>query len=163
MSADGSSPVVGPLTRELTSVVNSFNRLGNTTPYDIGDAIADNATAGSVTLLQWTPYWGCGTIRRVKVRKSNQAVATPTIRVWLFKASLVPGAADNAAFVKPLANCIGFVDVDVTAAGSDDAAGWTNCDIPFEAATIYGLLETRSVFTPASEETFRVDLTGYPG
>lgn len=151
------------VTTKMTAVAGAFNRPGDTTGYAANDAVADNTTAGSVTLLQWTPAQGRGVIRRVRIRKSDQTVATPTLRLWLFDASLTVGAGDNAAFAAPLQDCIGFVDVLVTTAGSDDAVGWANCDIPYHAAAVYGLLQTLSGFTPANAETFTITLWELPG
>jgi len=142
---------------------SSFNRPVNTTAYSVGDNVSNNATAGSVTPLSWTISASAASIRRIRVRKSDQTVATPTIRVWLFESSPTVGSGDNAAFAQPLAACIGYVDVDVIFAGSDDAVGWTDCDIPVVAATMYGLLTTQSVFTPAGAETFTVTIWALNG
>lgn len=136
----------------------NFNRPANTDAYNIGEAVANNATAGSVTPLSFALVGEKGTVRRVRIKKSDQTVATPTLRLWLFEASPTPGAGDNAAFVAPLTDCIGFVDVAVTNAGSDDAVGFEDCDISAVGATIYGLLQTTSAFTPANAETFTVSL-----
>lgn len=134
----------------------SFTRPANTTAYTANDAVANNTTAGSVTPLSWSIASAAGNFIRFRVRKSDQTVATPTIRIWLFDASPTPGAGDNAAFAFPAADSIGYVDVDVTNAGSDDAVGYETCDIPFAASTIYGLLQTLTTFTPASAETITV-------
>lgn len=151
------------VTTKMTAVAGSFNRPADTTAYAANDAVADNVTAGSVTKLQWTPAQGRGTIRRVRIRKSDQTVATPTIRLYLFDATFTVGAGDNAAFAAPLQDCIGYVDVPVTSAGSDDAVGWAACSIEYHAAAIYGVLQTRSAFTPASAETLTVTLWELPG
>lgn len=152
--------VSATLTEKLTS---SFNRPGDTTAYAANDAVADNTTAGSVTRLSFSPSLSAGTIRRVKIRKSDQTVATPTVRLWLYDADLTPAAGDNAAFTHPAQDSLGYVDVAVTNAGTDDAVGWANCDIPHTGAAIKGLLQTLSAFTPANAETFTVTLWDYPG
>jgi hypothetical protein len=156
----GDAYVIGPHT---TKVSANFNRPGDTTSYAANDAVSDNTTAGSVTKLSWTIPYARGTIRRVKIRKSDQTVATPTIRLWLWDATFAVGAGDNAAFAGPFQDAIGYVDVAVTTAGSDDAVGWAACDIPFSGGTVFGLLQTLSVFAPANSETFTIDLTYYPG
>lgn len=133
----------------------TFNRPANATPITNGDAIANNAAAGSVVPLQWamsSPGW----LSYIRIKKSDQTVATPTIRLWLFDALPTPGAGDNAAFVFPAANSIGYVDVDVTNAGSDDAVGFKNCNIPFTVGTIYGLLQSKSDYVPGNTETYTV-------
>lgn len=139
-------------------VSSNFNRPGDTNAYAANDAVANSTTAGSVTPLSFALNGSAGNIRRIRIKKSDQTVATPTIRLWLFEASPTPGAGDNAAFTAPLTDSLGFVDVLVTTAGSDDAVGWTDVDIPAVGATIYGLLQTMSVFTPANAETFTVSL-----
>lgn len=148
-----------------TKVSVNFNRPANTTGYTANDVVNDNATAGggSSTELTWTIPRSAGTIRRVRIKKSDQTVATPTLRLWLYDAVFASGAGDNEAFVHPATDAIGFVDVAVVHAGSDDAVGWTNCDIPVTVGTLYGQLQTLSAFTPASGETFTVDLWAYPG
>lgn len=152
--------VAGPPTVKLSS---NFNRPGDTTAYTANDAVADNTTAGSVTKQQFTIPRSCGRIIRVKIRKSDQTVATPTIRAWFFDVTFTPGAGDNATFAAPLQDSIGFVDVAVTNAGSDDALGWTNCDIPIAAATAFCVLQTLSAFTPANAETFTIEIHAAPG
>lgn len=147
----------------LAKVSANFNRPGDTTGYSVNDTVADNTTAGSVTKLSWSIPRSNGNIRRVKIRKSNESVATPTLRLWLWDATFTVGAGDNAAFANPLQDTLGYVDVAVVNAGSDDAVGWTNCDIPFSAGTVFGLLQTLSAFTPANAETFTVVLSYLPG
>lgn len=140
------------------TVSSNFNRPADTTAYTIGDNVSNNTTAGSVTPLSFALSASAGTIQRIRIRKSNEAVATPTIRLWLFESSPTPGSGDNAAFAQPLAASVGYVDVPIISAGSDDAVGWEDCHIPVTAATAYGLLQTQSAFTPASAETFTVTL-----
>jgi len=140
------------------TVSSNFNRPANTTAYSADDNVSNNTTAGSVTPLSFALSGSAGIIRRVRVRKSDQTVATPTIRVWFFESSPTVGSGDNAAFAQPLAASVGYVDVAVTSAGSDDAVGWTNCDIPVVAATCYALLQTTSAFTPANAETFTITI-----
>jgi hypothetical protein len=89
-------------------------------------------------------------------------VATPTLRLWLYDATFTMGAGDNEAFAHPIATSIGYVDVACVNAGSDDAAGFTSCDIPFTGDILYGQLQTLSAFTPASAETFSISLWTLP-
>ena len=155
--------VAPPPTDKMTAVANSFTAAGNGTAYISGEWISDNATAGSVTKLQWTPTRGRGVIRRVRIRKSDQSVATPTIRLYLWDATFTVAVGDNAAGAQPLQDAIGFVDVAVTSAGSDDAVGWTNIDIPYEAASIFGLIQSQSSFTGGTSEVWTIDLWELPG
>lgn len=150
---------------ETTKVSVTFNRPANVTAYTANDAVNDNATAGggSSTELSWIVAAGRGSLRRVRVKKTDQTVATPTLRIWFYDTVFVSGAGDNEAFVQPATDAVGFVDVAVTTAGTDDAVGWANCDIPFTGTTLYGQIQTLSAFTPASGETFTVDLWYQPG
>jgi hypothetical protein len=136
----------------------NFNRPADTTPYSINDSVSDNVVAGSVTELQWALPTGAGVIRRVRVKKSDQTVATATFRLWLYDAAFAAAVGDNAAFNQLATNCIGYVDIPVTTAGTDDAVGWTNFEIAVVGASIYGQLQTLSAFTPGNQETFTVDL-----
>jgi len=147
----------------FTKVSANFNRPANATPYTANDAVNDNTTAGSVTKLSFSIAAAVGRIYRVRIRESDQTVATPTIRLWLWDTTFTVASGDNAAFSEPLQDTVGFVDVAVTNAGTDDAVGYSNCDIPFTGGTIYGLLQTLSGFTPASGETFTISLWYLPG
>lgn len=135
----------------------------NNTSHAANDALADNSTAGSVTKLSFSIGRSSGVIRRVKIRKSDQTVATPTIRAWFWDATFTVGAGDDAAFTAPLQDAIGFCDVAVTSAGSDDAVGFTSCDIPFASATVFCLLQTLSTFTVGASEVFTVEIHYIPG
>lgn len=130
----------------------------NNTSHAANDNISDNSTAGSVTKLSWAIPHGAGIIRRVRVKKSDQTVATPILQVFLWDTTFTVASGDDAAFSQPLTDSIGAESVNATNAGTDDAVGWTNCDIPFIAATLYGLIKTLSTFTVGASEVFTVDL-----
>ena len=149
----------------IIKVSANFNRPADTTAYANNDAVNDNATAGggSSTELSWAIPRAAGVLRRIRIKKTDQTVATPTIRLWLYDTIFTSGAGDNEAFVHPATDSIGRIDVPVTTAGSDDAVGWAECDIPFTGATLYGQLQTLNVFTPASGETFTISLWYLPG
>lgn len=155
--ADGAAADCGTFKVDAT-----FNRPTNTTPYSVNDAVNDNTTAGSVTELSWTIPAAQAFITRVRVKKGD-AGDSPTIRVWLYDAAFATGAGDNAAFVHPVADCIGYVDVIVSLDGSDDAVGFADCQIPVTVGTLYGELQTLTAFAPGSGETFTVSLWGIAG
>lgn len=140
----------------------SFNRPANVTAYSVNDAVNDNPTAGSVTELTWTIPASQAVITRVRVKKGDSG-DSPTIRVWFYDAAFTTGAGDNVAFVHPVTDCIGYVDVAVSLDGSDDAVGFADCQIPVTVATLYGELQTLTAFTPSSGETFTVSLWGISG
>jgi hypothetical protein len=146
----------------LTKVSANFT-CPNNTSHTANDNISDNSTAGSVTKMSFSVAAGAGTIRRIRIKKSNESVVTPTIRLFLWDTTFTVASGDDAAFSQPLTDCIGFVDVPVTTAGSDDGVGWANCDIPFAAGTLYGLLQTLTTFTVGASEVFTVDIWYLPG
>lgn len=160
---DTSGNALSAKTVKMTAVNKSFTAAGTTPSYTSGEWISNNATAGSVTKLEWTPGLGAGNIRRVRIRKSDQTVATPTIRLWLWDATFTVAVGNDASGAQPLQDTIGYVDVAVINAGSDDAVGWTNCDIPYSAASIFGLLQSQSSFTGATSEVWTIDLWEIPG
>ncbi len=147
----------------VTKVSANFTAAGTTPSYTSGEWISDNATAGSVTKISWSIPRASGIIRRVRIRKSDQTVATPTIRLYLWDTTFTVAVGNDASGAQPLADSMGYVDVAVVTAGSDDASGWTNCDISFSAATIYGLLQSQSSFTGATSEVWTIDLWYLPG
>lgn len=153
----------GIATDAVTTKASSNFTVAAGSSHTANDAVADNGTAGSVTKSSFTIAASAGTIRRVKVRKSDQTVATPTIRVWFWDATFTPTAGDDAAFTAPLQDSLGFVDVAVTSAGTDDAVGWSNCDIPFVAGTVFALLQTLSTFVTAASEVFTIEIHYQPG
>lgn len=144
-------------TPKLVKVSANFTHADNTS-HVANDNISDNGTAGSVTKLSWAVGRSNGVIRRVRIRKSDQTVVTPTIRLWLWDTTFTVASGDNAAFSQPLADNVGYVDVAVTNAGTDDGVGWTNCDIPVTTATVYGLLQTLTTYTPGASEVYTIDL-----
>lgn len=150
-------------TPQMVKVSATFNAAGTAPTYTANEWISDNGTAGSVTKLSWTIPRANGILRRIRIRKSDQTVATPTIRLYLWDATFTVAVGNDASGAQPLQDCIGFLDVAVVAAGSDDAAGWVNCDIPFTVGTLYGLLQSQSSFTGATGETWTVDLWYIPG
>jgi hypothetical protein len=147
----------------LVKVSANFTAAGTTPSYTANEWISDNGTAGSVTKISWSIPRSNGTLRRVRIRKSDQTVATPTIRLYLWDATFAVAVGNDASGAQPLQDAIGFVDVAVTSAGSDDAVGWTSCDIPFSAGTLFGLLQSQSSFTGATSEVWTIDLWYLPG
>jgi len=146
----------------------TFTRPADTTAYAASDAIANSASADSVSILSWAVPRSAA--RLVRATISGTALLTHgVVRLWLFSSnnfmSFSPTAIapDNVAFTAPLVNCLGYVDVAVSSIGSDVAIGWANCDIPIVAGTVYGLLQAITGYTPTASETYRVDLTLVPG
>jgi hypothetical protein len=142
---------------------NVFNRPADTSGYTANDAVADNTSAGSVTIMSWTAAQGRGVIRRARIKKTTPGTPVSAMRLWLWDTSITVAAGDNAAFTAPFANAIGYIDVSMSLAGSDVVVGFTNYDIPYQGSTIYGLLQTLVAFTPSSGATFTTDIWELPG
>lgn len=152
--------------RDVSSV--SFTRPADTTAYASGDAVANSTTAGSVVPLNF-PNCSNGVgrslqIRRVRINKSGTGVTNASFRLHLFNVLPGVGAGDNAAIsiTTGMARYLGQVDVTVGQAFGDGAAGQAttemNCFPVGGASNLYGLLEARGAYTPASAEIFTISL-----
>jgi hypothetical protein len=139
-------------------------RPADTTAYASGDLIANSTTAGSVVPISFANVQrnagGLARLRRVRLRKTGAGVANCTIRVHLFTAAPTVSSGDNAAIViaTGAAAYVGAVDVVVGQSFTDGAAGQLAADIITFGNTLYGLMEARGAYAPASGETFTVSL-----
>ena len=111
---------------------------------------------------------GSGSIRRAQVKKSGTSVTLASFRLHLYTSSPTIANGDNAAWSTTHSGYLGSIDVVVDKAFSDGAGGNgmpnVGSDINFKLAsgqTIYGLLEARAAYTPASGETFTIILEVY--
>lgn len=161
---------IGQIGGTMALASANFTRPADTTAYASGDLVANSTTAGSVAAMQFTATRiaaGSGMIRRLRLRKSGTSVTNASFRLHLFKAA--PGTitnGDNGAFsTSGVADYLGALDVTMDRAFTDGATGHglpvTGSEINFKLAsgqTIYGLLEARGAYTPASGETFTADL-----
>lgn len=150
-----------------------FTRPANTTAYAIGDLIANSATAGSVVPLAFgisKSGTGEGCIKGLRLFKSTATVTLAAFRLNLFSASPVVTNGDNGALaVSTAANFLGYIDVDmatgafVTAANAMQNA-IASPDLMYDLGdysrgrVIYGLLEARAAYVPASGEVFAATL-----
>lgn len=142
----------------------TFTRPANTTQYAAGDLVANNATAGSVVALAF-PFAGSGRmIRRAHILKSGTTVTDASYRLHLYSSAPVPVNGDNAAWSTPGAGYLGGIDVTVDTVFSDGAKGigapnaGSEINLISGVGTVYGLLEALDTYTPASAETFTVEL-----
>lgn len=151
----------------VTTVSASFARPEDTTQYASGDLIANSTTAGSVTPMSFALNNNLGgpiVIRRVRITKSATSVTAAAFRVHLFTASPTVSNGDNGAIVpNQHAAYLGYIDLSASQAFASAAGGWAtaaaNAELfanPGASATLYGLLEARGTYTPASAETFTV-------
>lgn len=168
----GTSPwLIAPPSNILASA--SFTRPADTTAYASGDLVANSTTAGSVAAMQFTVARiaaGSGMIRRARIRKTGTSITNAQFRLHLYSAAPTASNGDNGAWLTDnAANYLGSFDVTLDKAFTDGAAGngvpVSGSEINFALASgqkVYGLLEARGAYTPASGETFTVSLETLP-
>lgn len=148
---------------------NNFTRPADTTPYTLGDLVANSTTAGLVAPLSLTvarKNGGTGRVLRLRLAKSSATLTNASFRVHLFRDTPTTSAGDNAAFsgaVNGLAKIyIGYVDITMDVAFSDGAYGFGAAPLgpclsfaaPAGSQAISALIEARAAYTAASAETF---------
>lgn len=151
--------------------VSTFTRPADTTAYGAGDLIANSATAGSVTPLEWSMNGSgrSGIIRRVRIYKSSTTTTQASFQLHLFDSAPTVSNGDNGALAiaTNLDSWLGVVALDMTSgaeagasAGLVDVSGALEIGVSKPAMTrsIYGLLEAVGTYTPASGETFTIRL-----
>lgn len=143
----------------------NFTRPSDTTAYASGDLVANSTTAGSVTPLTFTSAvraaGGVTRVERIRLRKSGTSTTNASFRVHLYSSSPTAANGDNGAFSTAVSNYIGAVDVVIDRAFSDGAAG---AGVPLvgsamtftipSGTSLFGLIEARAAYTPASGEVF---------
>ena len=147
----------------------TFTRPADTTAYASGDLVANSTTAGSVTPLSFSvgrAGYG-GSVRRVRVVKSGTTATNAAFRVHLYTTSPTAANGDNGAWsTSGAAGYVGYLDVAASLAFTDGcsgvAAAAAGTELNYTSATLYGLLEARAAYTPASGETFTVSLELWP-
>lgn len=157
----------------------TLTRPSDTNVYASGDLVANSTTAGSVTLLSWKIPEGGLWLRRVGLRSSNPNVTNASFRLWLTTDSAITFTnGDNGALAVTsglaLADVIGppidvGLDALLTGVGALGGATFDRGLYPIFAAsyanargTLYGFLEARAAYTPASGEVFTISLRGDP-
>ncbi|MBS0524313.1 MAG: hypothetical protein JSS04_11840 [Proteobacteria bacterium] len=158
----------------------AMTRPANITAYSAGDAVSNNATAGSVTPISFTAADVNDaplllTHVELLTNDTGPATAGATFEVWLFNsdptANSGVGGGDNAAFSQKQAGFIGRMSGTFIAASDGSMAICTPVEgtfIPTTPAsggkTLYALLKTLTGFTPsANSTTFTATLKGVQG
>lgn len=171
MATDAITPVVG--FAALPS--STFTRPADTTAYSAGDLIANSTTNTSVTPLSWTAARvaaGSFLINRVRLRMSGTTIPSSGVsfRVYLFNSAPTVANGDNGALsITGSANCIGWADITLAARAdsgtqtpfADGCFGFgdtTSLVTLASGQTIWGLIEARAGYTPASGSTWAVSL-----
>lgn len=161
---------VGEVGGRVAVASGSVTRPADTTAYAAGDLVANSTTAGSVTPISFTVGRGSsgssatGLIRRARLRKTGTSVTNAIFRLHLYSASPGVTNGDNGAWLSDnAANYIGAIDFLVDKAFSDGAAGngvpLVGSELFFTGQTVYGLIEARGAYTPASGEQFSIGLS----
>lgn len=163
------------MSRTFTRVVStSFTRPADTTAYASGDLVANSTTAGSVAPMSWgvtSESGGPGMVRRCRIIKSGTGTTSAAFRLHLYNASPTVANGDNGAWSSnKAANYLGYMDVSAMTAFTDGAMGAgapavgyeMNFDLDVTTYVLYGLLEARGAYTPASAEVFTVALEVVP-
>jgi hypothetical protein len=157
---------IGSVGGHVARIDATVTRPADTTAYASGDLVAHSTTAGSVVPLTFalarTTQAG-GMIRRIRLRKTGTSVTNASFRLHLYSASPTPANGDNGAWsTDQAAAYIGSLDVTCDKAFTDGAAGngvpTVGSEIIFTSDTVYGLLEARGAYTPASAEQFTVSV-----
>lgn len=144
----------------------SFTRPADTTAYSLGDLVANSTTAGSVVPMTLTirPEARGNVIRRCRIKKSGTSTTNAQFRVHFYESSAITFAnGDNGAWsTNNVANYVGAMDVTVDRAFTDGAAGMgvpiTGSEMNYDIGVIYAVIEARGAYTPASAETFTVEI-----
>ncbi|MFZ5705729.1 MAG: hypothetical protein ACOY5R_10725 [Pseudomonadota bacterium] len=143
----------------------TFARPANTTAYAVGDIVANATAANAVTPLVLAVAGAAGQagkVTRVSVAKSSTVTADAAFRLHLYAKAPTPANGDNGALSANgvASNYLGSADVTVDKAQGDGAIGFADVAIPFQCEsgvlTLFGLLEARGAYVPASGETLKV-------
>jgi hypothetical protein len=163
---------IGEVGLRASVISANFSRPADTTAYVSGDLVANSTTAGSVTPLSFSAARvaaGNFKVSRARLKKSNTSTTNATFRLHLYLTSPTCANGDNGAWSTTESGYLGSFDLDMTggngraftdaakvigvpAVGSEIIAKLSS------GSTIYGLLEARAGYTPASGETFTVEL-----
>lgn len=160
---------IGQVGGQILYASHEFTRPSDATDYAIGDAVANSTSVPTVLTFANIARVaaGSGYITGASVIHEKASV-TPALRLHLFNAAPTP-VNDNAALsltyaIVSAASYLGYIDFAamVTDGGTDySRAQDMTIRIPFSgqaARDLYGLLETRSVFTPGNAKKIIVKL-----
>lgn len=149
----------------------SFTRPADTTSYTSGDLVANSTTALSVVPMsfQVDPCQARGKVRLARIAKNGTTATNAQFRLHLYAASPTCANGDNGAWSTTTSGYLGSLSLGAAMgrAFTDGCADVATPDAGVEVifsglsgpgAVIYGLLEARAAYTPASAEIFTVTL-----
>lgn len=156
----------------LESISQTITRPADTTAYASGDLVANSTTAGSVTPFAFAVDKNAGIkIWRIALIKSAASVTNTDFRIHLHLSSPTVANGDNGALSASNSGYIGFINTAAPATAFSDTFNASGVYVNNSVAAplmfvadgtdrIYGLLEARGAYTPASAETFSIQLFG---
>ena len=170
----GSAHLQQVIAGDVVRVSDDFTRVSDTNIYAVGDHIASTTTAGSVTAANSSFVLASalrdndlgGYIDQIVLQSSVSNTTASDFRVHFFNTdpyASAPTSGDNAALVlsaNAASQYLGYIDVSLTLSlisGKTTGVGVPDIPIPIKAAsgtTIWGVLQTRNTYTPASAEVF---------
>ena len=148
----------------------NFTRPADTTTYAALDLVANSTTAGSVTPMTFAAARANdvpGQVVRGILHKSSTTSINGTFRLHLFSSAQAVANGDNAAFVpSALTTYLGCLEGSIMQAGTAGSVAILTpvygSSVPFAPASgtqnIFGLIEARAAYAPASAEVVTVDL-----
>lgn len=162
--------IIGALTNGGQVVIGStVTRPANTTAYVVGQLVANNTVAGSVTYPTIAAARGTNLVSvatRCILKKTGTSLPNAIFRVHFYNAQPTVSNGDGATWLTGSANYLGFFDVTCTQAFTDAAIGvgipGSGSMMTFTPASgtsnLYFLIEARAAYTPISGEVFTVSL-----
>ena len=149
------------------SITATFTRPSDTNVYASGDLVANSTTAASVVPMSWVvPGKPVFQVPAIRLQKSGATVTNAQFRIHLFLTTTptIATTGDNAAFasvVTGFGSWFGAYDgtmLGLADGGVCDCVPISGVIRPDLIATpgdlIYGLVEARAAYTPASAEVF---------
>jgi hypothetical protein len=170
LAIDATGRLPALITQNSIRVATTFIRPADTNPYAVHDSVADSATAPTILTFagMGRVNGAAGHICKAQLL-TDQPANIAQFRLHLF--NVAPTAInDNAPYAALWANrasrvgTLDFPALSTEGTGSTAAfAQWVDIPLFYVCATadtaLYGLLETKTVFTPASGQNFYLALT----
>lgn len=160
---------VGLVHGTTADVAVTVTRPADTTAYAANDSVNTSTSSPTIITFAGASRVASGTGYITKARLStNQSANVAQFRMYLFKVSNPQLSNDNAAFLikdADNANRLGYIDFPAcfTEAGSDVAIavldGLRFGYVADSGSALYGILLTKTAFTPISGQTFHLVLT----
>ena len=159
---------------DVVRVSDGFTRVADTNAYAVGDHVASTVTAGSVTAANSAFILAAATrdaalggfLTQIVLHTTGDITTDADFRVHLFDIdpyTVAPTSGDNAAISLDTTisdNYLGYIDVSLNLTlfeAETVGVGVPLLPIPIKAnsgTTIWGVLEARAAYVPASSEVF---------